>query len=230
MRVVNHMYFHLHKLKIINQWTTVAGYAGCVLGLSINVFMTSKLVQLDTKGACLGAPPELRRTLRRSRRLKTAMNVIINISMAMHVPTMYIYEWFCGDRGGSPPNGAVYYSVQACEDELGRSAAYCESWRDPSNATMTMHYRPPDDVCPSVTLSAYNAATQYVSVITLIMFILTLQSDFLYDPPAAARQILPIAAGGLGGTTTASANGTLSHRALSHRTPSRELTPAGGHL
>lgn len=200
--------------------------------MTINVFMTSKLVQLDAKGACPGAPPELCRTLRRSKRLKAAMNIIINISMAMHVPTTYIYEWFCGDRGGLPPNGAVYYSVQACEDELGRSAAYCESWRDPSNATMTMHYRPPDDVCPSVALSAYNAATQYVSVIVLTMFILTLQSDFSYEPPAAARQIRPIGAGGLGGTSTASADkgdgGDYDSR--EHRTSSCELTPVAGYL
>ena len=179
----NHMFFHRHLSTGLHTFATVLAYACAVTAMNASHMSTNQLVKLLVKdGAFPKMPCALRAALLRSKRWKTAAIVVINISMAMHMPTAYIYAWFCSSGGGIPPEGAAFYTRAACVHELGRSEAYCESWRDARNDTMTLLYTPPTDVCPSLVLSAYNGVTQYVSIATLTLLVLTLHSDLMYEP------------------------------------------------
>lgn len=116
---------------------------------------------------CGSVPPGLHALLLRSKRLKGVATVVINICMLAHVPTTYVYEWFCaGNIGPHAPRGTTFYSVAACEGELGRTAEYCERWRDTRNASMTLLFAPPADSCPSVGLSLYNARAHTAPALT----------------------------------------------------------------
>lgn len=181
----NHLFFHKQRMVDLHSWITVGAFALSVTAMSINTYVTEQLCKLLKKGGCPSTPPELRALLNRSKRAKGIANVVINIAMLAHVPTTYVREWFCaGSLGPHAPRGSTFFSFAECESELGLSAAYCERWRDDRNSSMTLLFDPPDDACPSIGLSLYNAVTQYVVIATLLLFVLTLQIDLRYDPPA----------------------------------------------
>jgi hypothetical protein len=109
--------------------------------------------------------------------------VFINICMLAHVPTTYLYEMSCETSALGPheARGNTFYSLSACIEVLRRSTEYCERWRDEDNATMTRLLDPPDDVCPSIGLSFYNAITQYVTITALTILVVTLHIDLRHD-------------------------------------------------
>ena len=185
----NHIVFHRNRVVDVHAYGQVAAFALSVTAMSINAYVIGALAKLSDKGGCPSTPPELRAVLQASKRWKTVASVVINICMLAHVPSTYIYEWFCaGNIGPHAPRGTTFVSVAACEQTLGRSAAYCERWRDARNATMTLLYAPPDDACPSLGLSLYNALTQYLAIAAVTLFVATLQRDLRYEPPPSSTR------------------------------------------
>lgn len=178
----NHIFFHHNRIVDLHSYITVGAFALAVTAMTINTYVINELAKLlDKEGSSSSrscCPPELRAVLMRSKQLKRIATYVINICMAAHVPTTYVYEWFCdGNIGPHAPRGTTFYSVAACESELGRGVDYCSRWTDERNATMTLLFAPPADSCPSIGLSLYNAITEYVAIAAITLFVYTLQSD-----------------------------------------------------
>ena len=187
----------------------MAAFACSVIAMTISTYVNGELVKRLNKGSSTSTPAELRAVLLRSKAVKGAATIFINICMAAHVPSTYIYEWFCAaNLGPHAPRGTTWYSVARCEDELGRSVEYCERWRDEDNATMTLLFEPPDGVCPSIGLCFYNAVTQYCAIGALALFVATLHLDLRYAPPEAN------ASPARGPTTTTRPEVTLSRNSV----------------
>lgn len=182
----NHIFFHHARLVDFHSYITVGAFALSVTAMTISTYVTNELVKLLNSTAPPPASPELRAVLLTSKRAKTAATIIINVAMLAHVPTTYIYEWFCaGNLGPHAPRGTTFATFAECEGRLARSTSYCERWRDERNSSMTLLYEPPDDSCPSVGLSLYNAVTEYAVIACLTVFVLTLEIDMRYDPRGA---------------------------------------------